>query len=298
MTRRDHDTTRAHVRRAGLRPRPNEHPYLVAVAGEHAGRFFALRAVRELVIGRAPDCGLAILHDGNISRRHAQVIVSGDEVRIVDLGSTNGTLVNGRDVQDHVLQRGDRIFVGLSTILKFDFLSDDERSRWESATFDALTECYNRAFFDRRLGELVAAAEQVGDPFSLVMLDVDHFKEVNDTRGHQAGDFALQQVAQALQAELTRRGTVGSTCRYGGEEFGVLLPGQGAEEAFAVAEGLREAVAEIGLTFEGQPFQVTLSGGVATHAGGTGGPRGTDLVATADAALYRAKRAGRNRIHR
>jgi len=296
MTRRDFETTRAIVRRAALRPRPDEYPYLVAIAGEHAGRFFALRDVQELVIGRAPECGLAILHDGNISRRHARVVVSGDEVRIVDLASTNGTLVNGRDVQDHVLQRGDRIFVGLSTILKFDFLSDDERASWESATFDALTECYNRAFFDGRLTELHAQAEHSGEPFSLVLLDVDHFKRINDTRGHQAGDFALQQVAQAFQAELVRRDAEGFTCRYGGEEFGVLLPAQGAEAAHAVGEGLRQAVEQIRLEFEGQLFDITVSGGVATHPGGTEGPSPTEIVAHADACLYRAKRGGRNRI--
>lgn len=296
MSRRDFETTRALSRRAGMRPRANEKPFLLGIAGEHAGRFFPLEGIKELLIGRAPECEIPIVHDDIISRRHARVEVTPvGEVRISDLGSTNGTLVNGREIASTAMQRGDRIFLGQSTILKFDYLSEDERSRWESATFDALTECHNRAFFEARLVELHAMARESGRPLSLVMLDVDHFKSINDRFGHQAGDFALQQVAQAIDTYLARRETPAYTCRYGGEEFVVLLPGCDAGTARDHAEGLRRAVAEVPLRFEDAAFTMTVSGGTSTlHDGEPSEP--AELLRLADENLYRAKQEGRNRV--
>lgn len=296
MSRRDFETTRTLDRRLSRNPRSDERPYLLAISGEHAGRFFALSGVRDLVIGRIKGCDVRVLHDKNISRRHARLVVSEDgRIRVEDLASTNGTLVNGREVDSAALKRGDRLFLGLSTIFKFDYLSDEERARWESATFDALTECHNRAFFDARLAELSTHAEHDEQHLSLILLDVDHFKGINDVHGHQAGDYALQRVALVIQAERERTGLEGFACRYGGEEFALLLPGIETSRAIEIAEGIRKMVSTLDLEFEDQSFKLTLSAGIAcsspTERRSTG-----ELVRLADEALYRAKNAGRNRV--
>lgn len=153
------------------------------------------------------------------------------------------------------------------------------------AATDGLTGIANRRTFEQSLQRELERAARGAEPVALVMVDVDHFKEFNDTHGHRTGDAALQAVAATL-VHHTREYDV--VARYGGEEFAVVLPGCSDREAVAMAERLRTAVA----TITGCP-PVTASLGVAVHAGGGG----TEvLVRAADAALYEAKRLGRNRV--
>lgn len=159
------------------------------------------------------------------------------------------------------------------------------------ASFDALTGLYNRRRFEEAATAEIDRARRYGRPFSLLLIDLDHFKQVNDTRGHNAGDAALRQAAQTLLSAVR---TTDLVARYGGEELGVLLPETGAEEARQVAERIRHAIGGTPVSHEGDSFIITASLGGAQYAVADDGL--ARLVGRADAALYRAKQGGRNRV--
>ena len=162
---------------------------------------------------------------------------------------------------------------------------------YERATVDQLTQVYNRAHGLQRLEEVLRLASRTGDTTSVVFLDIDHFKALNDTYGHAAGDFALRRVAQALEAECRTSDVIS---RHGGEEFMVVLPATNLDGGRTVAEKLRHRIETLGIPFEGAVLPVTISGGVTAMAPGEIDIGG--LLARADAALYQSKRHGRNRI--
>lgn len=158
------------------------------------------------------------------------------------------------------------------------------------ATTDALTQVPNRAAFDLRIVDELVQAKRDGKPLSMVVIDLDRFKAINDTYGHQAGDKLLASTASLCRQQLRRADFF---ARFGGEEFVALMPNTAPEEARARADALRIAVADCKFHFQGQPVPVTLSAGIACLQ--------TDddqdaLFRRADSALYRAKRAGRNRV--
>lgn len=162
------------------------------------------------------------------------------------------------------------------------------------AVTDGLTGLYVRRYFDLRMDEEFAQAQRYARPFALIMSDIDHFKKFNDTHGHQTGDNVLQQFAQLLRGN-TRATDI--CCRYGGEEMAVILPECGLDEAAALAEKLRAIIeAEPFRGAEAQTLHVTTSLGVAAWHGDFVNPAA--MIAAADAALYRAKEAGRNRVER
>lgn len=159
------------------------------------------------------------------------------------------------------------------------------------AMFDGLTGLYNRRALSLRLSESFAAARRHDQPLALVMLDLDHFKAVNDLHGHLVGDRVLREFADVIRLCLRESDYAG---RYGGEEFALVLPGADANGARGVAERIRQRVEASRLVVASAALTVTVSGGVAALGAGMVGPQ--DLVAAADGALYVAKRAGRNRI--
>jgi diguanylate cyclase (GGDEF)-like protein len=165
----------------------------------------------------------------------------------------------------------------------------------EMANFDGLTQLFNKRFFVQRLSEEILKAEKGHYPVSLFIFDLDHFKHYNDTQGHQAGDEVLRMTGRILR-EMVRPDD--TPARYGGEEFIVILPQTPKDGAMVAAERVRERIASHPyVNRESQPLKVvSLSGGVATFP--DDGRSGTDLVAAADAALYRAKQAGRNKVFR
>ena len=159
------------------------------------------------------------------------------------------------------------------------------------AALDPLTGVYNRRFGLQRLTEEFARAMRSGDPLGVLMLDLDHFKAVNDTYGHLVGDRVLQTVVRAVR-QVLREGDV--LLRYGGEEFLIVLPGAGRDDLVQMAERVRRIVAESEVTEAGQRIPVTVS------IGGSGLPdkvatKAQDLIAVADAAMYTSKEAGRDR---
>ncbi len=160
----------------------------------------------------------------------------------------------------------------------------------QRAQIDGLTGLWNRAHFDERWSEEVKRAERSGSPLSLAVFDLDHFKQVNDTYGHPAGDAVLQGVARLLQ-QVARQADV--ACRYGGEEFVVIMPDTPPEQALNLCERVRVALSDT--DWPGKPSrEVTISAGVA----GSNGPTSTgrdEWIEIADKNLYRAKSQGRNR---
>jgi two-component system, cell cycle response regulator len=268
--------------------------YLIVLQGSNVGSMYKIDGP-EVLIGRASAAGLR-LHDDGISRRHARILQKDGELFIEDLESANGTLVNGERVQKQSLQDGDKIRFGSTTILKFTYHDNLDESfqqqMYEAAIRDALTKTFNKKHFLDRLETEHAYAKRHRAPLSLVMFDLDHFKKVNDTYGHLAGDVALAQVAKLAMSTVRAEDTV---ARYGGEEFAVTCRGIGATHAAILAERIRSAIADAIIDWQGQRLPVTISVGVAGYPD-FDPVTPLDLVEAADQALYESKRGGRNRV--
>ncbi len=270
---------------------------LVVLAGPRVGTLVRIEG-GEVVIGRSLRAELCLDDDG-VSRHHARIRASDGAIVIEDLGSRNGTFVDGVPVAGAVtLEDGDKIHVGRASILKFtyhDALDDSFQERVVvSALRDPLTRLYNKRYFDERLDAELRFAHRHGSQVALLMIDVDHFKLVNDERGHLVGDTVLTAVAHALGRAIRNEDVV---ARFGGEEFVVLLRATGLEHALLLAERLRKRVDELRVEVDGGgALHVTVSIGAAALADGV--HTAEELVGAADRALYAAKQAGRNRVSR
>lgn len=268
--------------------------YLIVLAGSNVGEMYKLEEV-ETVIGRATGATIRLNDDG-ISRRHARVLVEGGEVYIEDLKSANGTLLNGGTVERHVLKDGDKIRLGSTTILKFtyhDHLDESfQQQMYDAALRDGLTKAFNKKYFLDRLETEIAYARRHRAHLSLLMFDVDHFKLVNDTYGHLAGDAVLVKLAKIAMSTVR---TEDVFARYGGEEFSVICRNVTLESAGVLAERIRVLVEAAIFENDGHRFPVTISIGVAAHPD-VPVETAAELIAAADEALYEAKRGGRNRV--
>jgi diguanylate cyclase (GGDEF)-like protein len=268
--------------------------YLVVLAGSSVGEMFKIEA-EETIIGRGQKAQIRLLDDG-ISREHALLQQENDRVVLKDLGSTNGTYCNGLKVDKKELADGDKILVGSTTILKFTYHDNlDEifqKQMYESALRDGLTKAFNKKYFTDRLESEFTFAVRHAAPLTLVLFDIDHFKKVNDTHGHVAGDFVLTEISTLLTGSLRAEDVF---ARYGGEEFAVICRGSELAQGQIVGERLRKAVEAHKFVYEGTHIPITISVGVA------GLPDAevkdaAELVGVADQALYASKRGGRNRI--
>jgi len=197
-------------------------PYLIFIGGTSLGSVYILEE-GETVVGRGKDATI-MLDDDSISRRHVAFWVEGQNVEAHDLESTNGTFVNGRRVKQCMLEEGDRIQISSNTIMKFSYQDKLEnifhKELYRMAVTDPLTAIYNKRFFLDRIEEEFSHAKRGKQSLSLALFDIDHFKTINDTYGHLAGDFVLQRLAE-LVLGMTRTGDI--FARYGGEEFIILL---------------------------------------------------------------------------
>ncbi|MGD0675841.1 MAG: GGDEF domain-containing protein [Polyangiaceae bacterium] len=279
---------------ASFRVMRRDRPFLVVIGGGSVGEMFALRQP-EVLIGRARDATVRLDDDG-VSRRHARLVCIGSEVHIEDLGSANGTFVNGDRVASRPLADGDKITLGSITILKFTY-SDDldetfQRRMFDASLRDGLTKAYNKNYMLERVDKELAYARRHGAPLSVIMLDIDHFKKINDTFGHPAGDAVLIQLTN-VALDMLRKEDI--FARYGGEEFAVICRGVAVKDAGRLAERLREAIAVMRIVHEGRELAVTGSFGVAGFPE-LNAESPAQLISAADAALYEAKRGGRNRV--
>lgn len=272
--------------------------YLIVLSGGIPGAMLRLSSGGTR-LGRAPDNSLQ-LPESSVSRYHAFLKVDDDGMaRITDLGSTNGTYLNGERVSDHapvILRDGDRLRFGSTVVVKF-VRPDPCEERFQREMFDrtvrdALTGLYNRTFFLDQVGPLADRGHQKGLGLAVLMLDIDHFKHVNDTYGHDAGDTVLREVAAVLRQSTRSEDLV---ARYGGEEFILALPVSAPDQATERAERLRRNLASRRIHAEGASIRVTASIGLAFAPANRTCPI-TALISVADQCLYQAKYAGRDRV--
>jgi diguanylate cyclase (GGDEF)-like protein len=272
--------------------------YLIVVTGGIPGDMLRLSHSGSR-IGRAPENTVQLL-DGSVSRHHAAIGTDAtDAVWLTDLASTNGTYLNGKRLTPHVaypVQDGDRIQFGSTVIVKYVRLDpcDEQfqRDLFERAVRDPLTGLYNRAFFTEQLGPLAERGAARGLGLAVLMLDIDHFKRINDTYGHDVGDVVLCEVARVLRESARNEDLV---ARYGGEEFVLALPVAAPDQATERAERVRTNLAARRIDTPGSPLRVTASVGLA-FARPARSRSHASLITAADHCLYQAKNAGRNRV--
>jgi diguanylate cyclase (GGDEF)-like protein len=297
--RKDEELERTWTAMPRLHSSSDKHAYLLVLSGPQFGSIFPIAAGKEVVLGRREDADIQIRDDG-VSRRHVAVRVEGEGALVKDLDSANGTYVDGKRVPEARVRDGARIHVGAQTTLKF-IWADELDARYqmrlaEGAFQDPLTGLYNRRHLDDRLAAELAAAQRHRRPVSLLMIDIDHFKEVNDDHGHLAGDEALKMVAFVLRGAVRKEDVL---ARYGGEEFVVVARETVLEGAHALAERIRRAVERSHCAWQGRDLGVTVSIGVTVSVGLTEFVQGRterEVLEAADRALYLAKQQGRNRV--
>lgn len=291
-----HDETRLTKLIQASAGREETEIFLLQLKGPRIGSRVFL-AEGETVFGRSDSCTV-VLGVESVSRRHCSIRVEGGEVRILDLGSTNGTWLNGRRLpvdEPTRIEMGDRLEIG-EVVYKLLREGDVEAAYLEElrrlAITDVLTGAYNRRYLIEHLEKEVVRCLRHRRPLSLLLFDVDHFKRLNDTYGHLAGDRILEELSARIRLRFLRKADV--FARYGGEEFVVVLTETDARQANAAAERLRALVADEPFLVEGAKVSVTVSIGLASldeETSSTGA-----LLARADENLYRAKRGGRNRV--
>lgn len=272
-------------------------PVLVVLIGPsgYQGKQWSLND--NFVIGRAVESQIFI-DDGSVSRSHAKIEFRGTEVVIMDLGSTNKTVVNGAPLaplQPMVLKNNDQVKTG-NVVFKFldkgNIEAYAQKELFEKANRDALTGAHSKGALLERGPEVIKRSETLNEPLSVIVFDIDHFKKVNDTYGHPGGDFVLKELARIIQTKLTRANDF--FARYGGEEFVLILSGTPVSAAIDIAERIRKTIQESTFIFENKKIPVTVSVGCAY--------RKVDelswdvLFERADKALYQSKQNGRNRV--
>lgn len=280
-------------------------PALVSLRGELMAVPIPLER-DEVVIGRAIEADVR-LNDSRASRLHARISSELDTetnqpvCRIVDLKSTNGTLVNGERITEVILNDGDKIVIG-DHLFRFDLLDEIDREFQQQIhrliAHDELTGLLTSKSFFSELRREAARAEAEARPFCVLMMDLDHFKEVNDTYGHLVGSRTLEETGRIIK-EALRAGDVAS--RFGGEEFAAFLLDANYAQGLVAAERVRAAMAayDFPVSRIEEPsgettHRITISIGVSAFPDDATDP--IHLVELADSALYRAKRSGRNRI--
>ena len=250
---------------------------------------------RPLVIGRGDDCDIR-LTDHSVSRKHARIEPSPEGYRVSDQNSTNGTFVNDKQLErGALLHDGDYLRVG-NCIYRYlaggNIEAEYHEEIYRLTILDGLTQIHNGRYLNEFLAREVVRSQRHNRPLSVLALDIDKFKTLNDSLGHLCGDFALRELANVLRGNVRQEDLF---ARCGGEEFVVVLVETTLEGAVVVAERLREAVEGHQFKFESTPINITVSIGVATTSGdATVTP--TALRKAADEKLYEAKRTGRNRV--
>src|SRR5713101_5062743 len=293
------DTYSGQYQRSGER-----RPALVFLRGELLAVPIPLERA-QVTVGRALDADIRV-NDSRASRLHARIITERDEAgvtryRLKDLDSTNGTILNGKAIDQALLQDGDKFEIG-DQLIRFEMLDEIDREFQQQIhrllVHDELTGLLTSKSFFSELRREAARAVSESMPFCVLMMDIDHFKEVNDTYGHLVGSETLEEVGAVIKKSL-RAGDVGA--RFGGEEFAAFLLDADYAQGLVAAERVRSAIEKHdfpavrrGSSEAPRSHRMTISVGVAAYPEDARDP--IQLVEMADSALYRAKRSGRNRV--
>jgi len=275
-------------------PLVRDRAMLLRMDGIGAGQVVSV-AQTPFTMGRHATNKLPI-DDDSISRFHARFVNEDGKYFVEDLGSRNGTFLQGKRIARAEIKDDDWVQLGARVAFRFTLTDSRQegllRKLYESSTRDALTGAYNRRHFDDRLRAEIAFAVRHATDCALILLDVDHFKRVNDTYGHPAGDEVLRHLSGIATRALR---TEDVFARFGGEEFAVILRGASTRGAARLAERLREALTVQNAVYEGQEIPCTVSAGCAALSC-CATPSPDEVVAVADRRLYAAKQGGRNRV--
>jgi len=276
------------------------HAALIIIEGVEIGRHFSLIRTK-YTIGRSSEADIAIKSDAMISRLHSQIDIMYDQENktkkylMTDLGSNNHTYVNGHEISRHYLSEGDKIHIG-ETTLKFVLLDDiDARFHKEiqdRIRYDSLTSLLTKESFYIALESELTRCSINELPLSLLMMDIDFFKKVNDTYGHQAGSHVLSEIGPLIKDNLR---DIDLSARYGGEEFITYLIETSKHQAFTIADRLRRVIENHVFVFDDIHIKITISIGIAHFP--MDGESIKELVGKADQALYHCKHTGRNKVY-
>ena len=272
-------------------------PVLVVLRGAQVGRRYLLNE-NSLVLGRRPDrADLVVPGDAQISSVHCRVErgPQPDTWQVVDLSSTNGTLIDGERITTMPLRDGDRIHIG-ETVMKFCFHDELEEEFHKAVdhlmNVDDLTGLPVQRVFQTRFYDALLLCARQRRPMAVFMMDMDGLKKMNDTHGHFVGAHSIATVGRRLGGIVHAAGGVVS--RFGGDEFSAFVPNADKEQALAIGERMRAAVGDAPITREAVTVNPTISIGMAVFP--LDGQLAEELTRKADDALYRAKAAGRNRV--
>jgi diguanylate cyclase (GGDEF)-like protein len=266
---------------------------LVEIHGPQLGKKYVLTE-EEFTIGRDVKNSIVVDLD-NVSRKHAKITTRNGQSTVSDLGSTNGTYLNDQEVHEETpLRSGDFVKVGGSI---FKFLSGGNietlyhEEIYQLTIVDGLTQVNNKRYLLEYLEREMGRCHRYSRALSLVIFDIDHFKQINDTNGHLAGDYVLRELANLVRQKIRKEECF---ARYGGEEFAIVMPEAGPSNARKFAEKVRQLVDAHQFSFENKEIKVAISLGVADMAPEMIEP--LQFIKVADANLYKAKKAGRNRV--
>lgn len=287
------ETLKVHLDNADKTP-----PTLVLLVGPASsiGKQWSLEG-DDIVIGRSPTSTVYV-DDRSISKSHAKFILQGNETYIMDLDSTNKTVINSKPVAPlttAVLKNNDQIKTG-NVIFKFlergNIEAVSNKKTFDRTQIDSMTGAYNKGALLAYAPEAIKRSDLLGIPISVIVFDIDHFKKVNDTYGHAAGDFVIMEIAKLVKDKLTR--SEDFFARFGGEEFVLVLSGTPRHTAADIAERIRASVEGFKFEYENVKLPITISLGVATRD--AGGDTWDMLFEKADQALYKSKKRGRNQV--
>ena len=245
-------------------------------------------------IGRDPNINDIIIDDISISRQHALIYKKGDHFYIKDYDSTNGTYINDEKIKaEATLSNQDKIKIG-STIFKF--LQGDIESLFldnlrEKINVDKLTGAYNKQYFVDHLKKLFSLAKRYNKQLSLILFDIDDFKNINDTYGHAAGDYILSELGKIINQRIR---TTDIFARVGGEEFGILCQETGHDNSRQLADDICMIVSGYSFSFGGNGIPVTISMGLCEYTNELSSE--SDMYTLCDSLLYKAKKSGKNRV--
>ncbi len=287
------DTFKVRIAQAGKAP-----PCLVLLVGpaNEVGRQWPIEDT-DRIIGRSINAHVSI-EDKSVSKSHAKILMMGGDVSIIDLESTNKTIINSKTLKplvSHTLKNNDQIKMG-NIIFKFLEQGNIETfsvaQTFDRTLLDPLTKINNKGALMAQGPDCFKKASILGVPFSIIAFDIDFFTKVNSDHGHPGGDYVLQELTKVIKEKLIRENDY--FARSGGEEFTLLLLGGDLEQAQDVGERLRKTIEEHEFSFEGVRVPITISVGLSTKKDSD--KNWNDINSRADQALYKSKNNGRNKV--